>query len=167
MKKLPIILLTIGLIASIGFLIKLNSNIEEAENTISNIHNENSRLENKIRDLEQEKEELESEKSELEIQLASVQHFDDSGYVGSGYSSDYGSISFTGNVIESRINGEFKGWEGETIYKLMDGSIWQQASYEYRYHYAYSPAVIIYKKSGSYYMKVEGIDDEIRVQRIR
>ena len=47
-------------------------------------------------------------------------------------------------VIETRIDGEFKGWEGETVYKMQNGQIWQQASYHYHYHYAYSPEVIIY-----------------------
>lgn len=63
-------------------------------------------------------------------------------------------------VIESQIDGEFKGWEGETIYKLMNGQIWQQASYHYHYHYAYSPKVLIYPSGGGHKMKVDGDDDE-------
>jgi hypothetical protein len=47
-----------------------------------------------------------------------------------------------------QIDGEFKGREGETIYKLMDGHIIQQSEYHYHYHYAYAPEVIIYKSSG-------------------
>ncbi len=63
-------------------------------------------------------------------------------------------------VIESQIDGDFKGWEGETIYKLLNGQIWQQASYHYHYHYAYSPKVLIYPSEGGYKMKVEGDNDE-------
>jgi hypothetical protein len=37
-------------------------------------------------------------------------------------------------VYEGRIAGEFKGWTGDTIYKLADGRIIQQASYYYHYH---------------------------------
>ena len=33
------------------------------------------------------------------------------------------------NVIESRIDGEFTGWSGDTIFKLRNGQIWQQSSY--------------------------------------
>lgn len=71
------------------------------------------------------------------------------------------------NVIETQIDGDFNGWEGETIFKMMDGSIWQQSSYDYTYEYAYSPEVIIYMKNGSYYMKVEDVDDVIEVTRLR
>jgi len=70
-------------------------------------------------------------------------------------------------VIESRIDGEFEGWDGETIFKLENGQIWQQASYSYRYHYAYRPKVIIFKTGTRYKMKVEGIEDTIYVQRLK
>lgn len=30
------------------------------------------------------------------------------------------------NVIKSRIDGDFKGFEGNTIYKLTNGTVWQQ-----------------------------------------
>jgi hypothetical protein len=61
---------------------------------------------------------------------------------------------------EGQIDGEFNGWEGETIYKLMDGHIIQQAAYHYHYHYAYSPKVIIYDGRGGLMIRVEGDDDE-------
>src|SRR6202044_232769 len=32
-------------------------------------------------------------------------------------------------AIESSISGEFHGWDGETIFKLDNGQIWQQAEY--------------------------------------
>jgi len=70
-------------------------------------------------------------------------------------------------VIESQIDGEFEGWEGETIFKLTNGQIWQQASYDYMYHYAYMPEVIIYTTSGGYKMKVEDVEETIEVVRIR
>jgi hypothetical protein len=73
----------------------------------------------------------------------------------------------TPDVIESQIEGEFEGWDGETIFKLLNGQIWQQASYAYHYHYAYMPEVLIYKTSGGYKMKVEGVDETIYVRRIR
>lgn len=63
-------------------------------------------------------------------------------------------------AYEGQIEGEFEGWEGETIYKLMDGHIIQQASYHYHYHYAYSPHVIIYQGSQGLMIHVEGDNDE-------
>lgn len=69
-------------------------------------------------------------------------------------------------VIETRIDGDFEGWEGETIFKMMNGQIWQQTSYAYMYHYAYSPEVIIYKTSSGYVMKVDDVEETINVVQI-
>jgi len=71
------------------------------------------------------------------------------------------SAAAMAQAYEGRIDGEFHGWDGETIYKLADGHIIQQAAYHYHYHYAYSPKVIIYKsKSGRLMMHVEGDSDQ-------
>jgi len=70
------------------------------------------------------------------------------------------------SVIESKIDGKFEGWEGETIVKLMNGQIWQQTEYYYHYHYAFMPEVLIYKSGGGWKMKVEGIDRAVGVQQI-
>ena len=77
------------------------------------------------------------------------------------------SASATPQSISSRIDGEFEGWDGETIFKLVNGQIWQQASYSYHYHYAYSPSVLIYAHEGRYYMKVDGVDDALPVTRLK
>ncbi|GAA4017432.1 hypothetical protein GCM10022408_33750 [Hymenobacter fastidiosus] len=71
------------------------------------------------------------------------------------------------NVIETQISGEFKGWEGETIFKMMNGQIWQQSSYAYTYHYAYSPNVLIYEFKGTWTMKVEDVDEAIQVSKLK
>lgn len=73
----------------------------------------------------------------------------------------------TSDVIESHIDGDFEGWTGETIFKLENGQIWQQAEYAYTYHYAYSPEVLIYRTAGGYKMKVEGVEDVIRVEQLK
>ena len=70
-------------------------------------------------------------------------------------------------VIESQIDGEFEGWEGETIFKLINGQMWQQSSYAYTYSYAYMPEVMIYPSGGTCNLKVEGVSETISVQRIR
>jgi hypothetical protein len=69
-----------------------------------------------------------------------------------------------GVPIESRIDGEFEGWEGETIVKLMNGQIWLQT--EYHYHYAYMPEVLIYSSGSGYKMKVDGVNRAVGVRRI-
>lgn len=71
------------------------------------------------------------------------------------------------NVIETQISGEFKGWQGETIFKMMNGQIWQQSTYAYIYHYAYSPSVLIYEFKGSWIMKVEDVDETLQVTKLK
>src|SRR5580704_10697453 len=71
-------------------------------------------------------------------------------------------------AIETRIDGDFEGWEDETTYKLRNGQIWQQASYHYHYHYAYAPEVTIYSTAEGCAMKVSDDDDEpIPVRRLK
>lgn len=70
-------------------------------------------------------------------------------------------------VIESQIDGDFEGWEGETIIKLTNGQIWQQSEYHYEYHYAFRPEVLIYRSGGGYKMKVDGTDEAIGVVRLK
>ena len=63
--------------------------------------------------------------------------------------------------VETHIDGDFNGWDEELIYKMDDGSIWQQSNYHYHYHYTYHPSVIIFSNSaGVCHMKVDGDDDE-------
>jgi uncharacterized protein YjlB len=78
------------------------------------------------------------------------------------------SVKQVTDVIETRIEGDFNGWEGETVYPLVNGQIWQQSSYHYHYHYAYRPEVMIYPSGGGYKMHVKGdSDQEISVRRLK
>jgi hypothetical protein len=70
-------------------------------------------------------------------------------------------------TIESKIEGSFEGWEGETIVKLLNGQIWQQSEYYYHYHYAFMPDVLVYNSGGGYKMKVQGVDRAVGVTRLR
>jgi hypothetical protein len=73
----------------------------------------------------------------------------------------------TPDVIESQIDGEFHGWTGDTIFKLTNGQIWQQAEYDYEYEYDYQPDVTIYKTGSGYKMQVKGMDSTVLVKRIK
>ena len=75
--------------------------------------------------------------------------------------------SSAASAIESQIEGNFKGWEGETVVKLVNGQIWQQAEYYYHYHYAVMPKVLVYKSGDGYKMKVDGIDRSVLVKQLR
>ena len=70
-------------------------------------------------------------------------------------------------AIEASISGEFEGWSGDTIFKLDNGQIWQQAEYDYDYDYDYDPDVTIYQTTAGCRMKVEGEHDTILVKRIK
>jgi len=90
-------------------------------------------------------------------QLMTVQEFQDSATVQQGASGT--TARTTGwncaPAIESTISGEFTGWQGETIFKLDNGQIRQQAEYAYVYSYSYRPDVTIYQTTGGCRIKVE------------
>ena len=71
------------------------------------------------------------------------------------------------NVIESQIDSDFDGWEGETIVKLTNGQIWQQSEYYYVYHYAFMPKVLIFRSSYGFKMKVDGVEKPVGVTRLK
>ncbi len=64
--------------------------------------------------------------------------------------------------MKSRIDGAWTGWSGDTIVKLVNGSVWRQVQYYYRYQYKYRPEVIIERGL----MHVEGMPKAVRVRRI-
>lgn len=124
---------------------------------------QNNDLEAQLEKAKNDRDEIQNELDELESKFADVRHFDGGG----SYRGSTTGVMYTGSAMETQIDGEFEGWDGDTIFRMMNGTIWQQASYDYTYHYAYMPAVLIYQKNGSYYMKVEDVDEEIMVTRIK
>lgn len=77
------------------------------------------------------------------------------------------SQSFAPNgAIQTKIDGDFEGWTGSTIWKMQNGQIWQQSQYAYHYHYAYMPNVVIFHLGNGWRMVVEGDETQVSVQRI-
>jgi hypothetical protein len=70
-------------------------------------------------------------------------------------------------AVESTIAGDIEGWDGETIFKLDNGQIWQQAAYDYTYFYAYRPEVTIYATTAGCRMKVEDESETVLVKRLK
>ena len=71
------------------------------------------------------------------------------------------------NAIETQIDGDFDGWDGETVVKLINGEIWIQDEYHYEYTYSFMPDVILYDPGSGWKMKVEGTDEAVRVRRLK
>ena len=78
-----------------------------------------------------------------------------------------GSVYTEPHFIETYISDNFEGWTGNTIWKMDNGQVWQQAEYSYHYHYAYHPQVFIFPSNGEWFMRVEGDDGQIKVQRLK
>ena len=70
-------------------------------------------------------------------------------------------------AIESTIVGDIEGWDGDTIFKLDNGQIWQQAAYDYTYFYEYRPDITIYQTTSGWRMKVEDETETVLVKRIK
>lgn len=72
-------------------------------------------------------------------------------------------------VIESNIDGDFKGWDGNSSFRLVNQQEWKQDSpISTVFANLYRPAVIIYLTSEGYKMKIEGLnEDPILVKKIR
>lgn len=64
--------------------------------------------------------------------------------------------------LKAYVSGSWSGWSGDTIVKLTNGSVWEQAEYYYEYRYAYRPEVTM--ANGK--MQVAGMNRAVRVRRL-
>lgn len=71
-------------------------------------------------------------------------------------------------VVESAIAGEFKGWFGTTRITLENGQVWEQSESGRGGFKMQSPSVTIKPMMmGSWLMKIDGCDCDMRVRRIK
>jgi hypothetical protein len=71
------------------------------------------------------------------------------------------------SAIESRIDGEFEGWSGDTVFELENGQVWKQRGDASRSSYKVSPVVRIHREGAGCKLKVVGLKDEIAVERLK
>lgn len=57
--------------------------------------------------------------------------------------------------INSQIEGEFNGFNEGTVFRLINGQVWQQKNYFYMYKYAYRPFVQIVKEGMRWFLNVK------------
>ena len=70
------------------------------------------------------------------------------------------------DFIESQIESDFNGAEGESVYELTNGQKWEQSRYMYHYHYAYRPKVRIVSEASGHIMYVQRMGRGIPVRKI-
>ena len=72
------------------------------------------------------------------------------------------------NSIESKIIGDFSGWDGATTFRLENGQIWKQSASAVFRVQMYNPKVVIKKSiiTDTYQLSVEGYNSTVRVKRI-
>lgn len=61
-----------------------------------------------------------------------------------------------------QVEESWKGWDGETIVELTDGSVWKQSQYHFEYRYACRPRV----SAAGGQMLVDGMSRPLRVRRL-
>ena len=71
--------------------------------------------------------------------------------------------------ITSRIVGKFSGWDGESVFKLENGMIWEQADNDKFYIREVENPVAIIEPGifGTWRLHIEGYNSECRVKRIQ
>jgi len=73
------------------------------------------------------------------------------------------------DVIESNIDGDFRGWEGlgVSVFKLVNGEAWvQDEAGSIFAKQSFRPKVFIYRAAdGTYKMKVDGVEQLLTVKR--
>lgn len=74
------------------------------------------------------------------------------------------SVKQLRNVIETSIDGQFEGFDGDTIFKMRNGTLWKQKRYKYWYRYAYNPKCLLYENNG---WKLFVLGQTVDVERIR
>lgn len=85
-------------------------------------------------------------------------------YYHDGYYHDYYPYDI---VVDSQIVGYFTGWNGNTVFTLTNGQVWQQISSSNVNYNIYMPRVLIFYSDGHYIMRVEGVNESIYVVPIR
>ena len=83
------------------------------------------------------------------------------------YLSSGSEVNGNASVVKSSLDGEWGGWQGDTIVKLMNGQIWEQFGLHLSLSLGLGNEVLVYQKYGTWYMQVEGEDEAVAVIRIK
>lgn len=73
-------------------------------------------------------------------------------------------------LIQSRITGEFNGWDGNTVFRLDNGMVWKQDEDDvFRARPAVHNPVVTIKRGmlRGWRLQVEGYDEKVKVERLQ
>jgi hypothetical protein len=71
-------------------------------------------------------------------------------------------------ITEGQLKGSIRGFHNrETIFQFTNGEIWRQEEYKYLYQYLYMPEATVLDGPDGIVIRIEGIDDTVRVRRVR
>ena len=70
-------------------------------------------------------------------------------------------------VIETRMAGDFTGWDGNTVFQFANGQTWRQVSFGALQQFARSPKVTLVATGSGWRLQVEGIPQSIYLRRIK
>jgi hypothetical protein len=72
-------------------------------------------------------------------------------------------------VFESRLAGDYTGWEGRTLFRLENGQVWQQADAGVRVDdRRVQPRVRLRPGAvGTYWLEIEGVRERVKVRPVK
>ena len=70
-------------------------------------------------------------------------------------------------MMETRMAGDFTGWDGGTVFEFVNGQVWRQSSFGTLNQYVRSPKVSLVATGSGWRLQVEGVPQSIYVRRIR
>ncbi len=74
--------------------------------------------------------------------------------------------SSTASTSKLRVQGEFLGWNGQTIFRLSDGTTWQQAKHDVFFYRANDPEVILEQGAGKFFLSLPGTGKKVEVRQL-
>jgi hypothetical protein len=79
-------------------------------------------------------------------------------------SENFVEVSTIDDVVKSTFKNDFNGWEGQTVFKLDNGEVWEQDEYESYSNNSYQHEALIYNSGLDYRLQVDG--NSIAVKKV-
>jgi hypothetical protein len=69
-------------------------------------------------------------------------------------------------VTESELEGNCKGWDGNTTFKLCNGEVWEQSAFRCRSLHLACPGVRVWRLGDASYLEIEGTRELLPVTQM-